>query len=190
MDKSTRVNFTVEIMMKKGRKKIKIVESDSYIEVVEVSLAVKIQIVYEDTNAITGVEPNLKLGQIYPMLVERKVPKASLGDLALYENILRSGLTKIATRLDIFPCAEIIGWMLPKIDPVGMIINDEEGKPVASFTPTFILAAYSLPKKEISVTIEWVRSMKFDYTATTKMMVVEGKTFKHKQSGEYETAHL
>ena len=26
--------------------------------------------------------------------------------------------------------------------------------------------------------------------ATTKMMVAEGKTFWHKQSGEYETAHL
>ena len=40
-------------MMKKGRKKIKIVESDSYIEVVEVSLAVKIEIVYEDTKVTT-----------------------------------------------------------------------------------------------------------------------------------------
>ena len=108
----------------------------------------------------------------------------------MYENILRSGLTKIATRLDIFPCAEIIGWMLPKIDPVGMIINDEEGNLVAYFMPTFISVAYSLPEKEISVTTEWVRSLKFDYIATTKMMVAEGKTFRHKHSKEYETAHL
>ena len=32
--------------------------------------------------------------------------------------------------------------------------------------------------------------MKFDYTTTTKMMVAEGKTFRHKQSGEYETSDL
>ena len=133
---------------------------------------------YEDTKVITGAEPELKWGQIYPMLVERKVPKDGLGDLALYENILRSGLTKISTRPNIFPCAEIIGWMLPKIDIVGMIINGVDGNLVASFAPAFISATYSLPKKEINVTREWVKSLKFDYTATTKMMVAKGKTFR------------
>ena len=120
------------------------------------------------------------------MLVEGKVPKTGLGDLALYENILRSGITKIATRPEIFPCAEVTGWMLPKIDTVGMMINDEEGNAVGSFTPAFISAAYSLLEKEISVTTEWVKILKFDYIATTKMVVAEGKTFRHKQSGEYE----
>ena len=124
------------------------------------------------------------------MLVERKVPEAGLEDLALYGNILRFGITKIATRSEIFPYAEVIGWMLPKIDTIGLMINDEEGKPIASFAPAFISVAYSLPEKEISVTTEWVRSMNFDYKATSKMMVAEGKTFRHKQSGEYETAHL
>ena len=93
---------------------------------------------------------------------------------------MRSGLTKIATRPEIFPCAEVIGWMLPKIDTVGMMINDEEGKLVASFAPAFISTAYSLPKTEISVTTEWVKSLKFDYIATTKMMVAKGNTFRHK----------
>ena len=70
------------------------------------------------------------------------------------------------------------------------MINDEEGNHVASFAPAFISTAYSLPKIEISVTTKWVRNQKFDYTATTKIMVVEGKTFRHKQSREYETSHL
>ena len=70
--------------------------------------------------------------------------------------------------------------MFPKIDTLGMIINDEEGKPVASFAPAFISAAYSLPKKEISVTMEWVKGLKFDYTTTAKMMVAKGNTFRHK----------
>ena len=81
------------------------------------------------------------------MLVERKVPEAGLGDLDLYENILRSRITKITTRPKIFHCVEVIGWMFPKIDIVGMIINDEEGKYVASFMPAFISTAYNLPKK-------------------------------------------
>ena len=114
------------------------------------------------------------------MLVERKVLEAGLGDLALYENILSSGITIIEKRQEIFPCAEVIGWMLPKIDIVGMMINDEKVKPVAYFAPAFILAAYSLPEKEISVTTKWVKILKFDNTFIAKMVVAEGKTFIHK----------
>ena len=32
--------------------------------------------------------------------------------------------------------------------------------------------------------------MNFAYTTTTKMMVAEGNTFRHKQSGEYQMNHL
>ena len=35
-----------------------------------------------------------------------------------------------------------------------------------------------------------VKSSKLNYVTTTKMMVVEGKNFRHKQSGEYDTTHL
>ena len=50
------------------------------------------------------------------MMVDKKVPEYGLGDRALYENILRSGLTKIATRPEVFPYAKFIGWLFLKID--------------------------------------------------------------------------
>ena len=153
-------------MTKKGRKKLRISESDSDIDVAEVLPAVKVKIVYEDTKVVIGVEPKLKWGQIYLMMVDKKVPEAGFGDLALYENILRSRLTKIATRPEVFPCAEVIEWLFPKLDTVGMIINDEERKPITSFAPTFISKAYSLPEVEISVRTEWVKSLMFDSTTT------------------------
>ena len=73
---------------------------------------------------------------------------------------------------------------------VGMIINDEEGNSIASFTPAFISKAYSLLEVEIRVTTDWVKSLKFYYTTTVKGMMIEGNIFKHKQSGEYEIANL
>ena len=63
---------------------------------------------------------------------------------------------------------------------MGMMINDEKGQPVAYFAPVFILVAYSLPEKEVSVTMKWVLSLKFDYKMNPKKMVVERKTFRHK----------
>ena len=66
--------FTVETMPKKGRKKLKITESDSDTDIVEVPLAIKVEILYEDTKAVTGVELDLKWGQIYPMMFDKKMP--------------------------------------------------------------------------------------------------------------------
>ena len=48
----------------------------------------------------------------------------------------------------------------------------------------------TFPKNKISVTTEWVKRLKLYYATTAKMMMVEGKKFRHKQSGKYETTHL
>ena len=93
------------------------------------------------------------------MLVERKVLEAGLEDLALYNNILRSRITKVATRPEIFPYAEVIGWMLPRIDITGMMMKDAANKGFASFALAFLSAAYNFPEKEVSMTTEWVKSL-------------------------------
>ena len=98
-------------MMKKGKKKDRIVDNDSY---AEIPLIPRVEIIYEDTNSVTGAESKFKWGQIYHILIEKKFPKVGLEDLALYDNILRSGITKVSTRPDIFPCTEVIRWILPK----------------------------------------------------------------------------
>ena len=69
-------------------------------------------------------------------------------------------------------------------------MNDTQNKYFTSFTPTFLSTAYSLPEKEVSVTTKWVKGLKFDYTAKARMMMIDGKIFRNKQSREYETAHL
>ena len=91
-----------DIMTKKGKKKAKIVDSNSD---VEISPTPRVEIIYEDTKTVTGAEPEFKWGQIYHMLVEKKVPEAGLEDLALNDNILRFGITKVCTRPEVFPCA-------------------------------------------------------------------------------------
>ena len=95
-------------MMKKGKKKAKIFDYDLDAKVVEVEPAPRIEIIHEDTKAVTGAEPKFKCGQIYHLLVENKVPEAGLEGLALYDNVLRSRITKVTTKPEFFPCAEFI----------------------------------------------------------------------------------
>ena len=136
-------------MTKRGKKKAEIVDYDSDAEVVEVAPVLRVEIIYEDTKAVTGVEPEFKWGHIYHFLVEMKVPEAGLEDLALYDNMLRSSITKVTTRPEIFPCVEVIRWILPRIDTTRML-NDVENKGFASIEPTFLLVAYNLPENELA----------------------------------------
>ena len=53
-------------MMNKGKKKAKIVDYDSD---AESSPSPRVEIIYEDTNSVTGAESEFKWGQIYHMLV-------------------------------------------------------------------------------------------------------------------------
>ena len=139
-------------MTKKGKKKPKIVEYESDTEMAEVVPMTRVEIIYEDTKVVTRAETKFKWSQLFHMMVEKKVLEAGLEELVLYENILRSGIIKVATRPKTLPCEKFIGWILPKIDTTGMIINAEENKGVEYFAPAFISIAYSLLEKENSVT--------------------------------------
>ena len=100
-----------ENMTNKGKQKAKIIDYDLD---AEISPTPRVEIIYEDTKSITGAEPEFKWGEIYHMLVEKKVPEAGLEDLALNDNILRFGITKVSTRIEMFPCIEVIDGFFPK----------------------------------------------------------------------------
>ena len=83
----SQAQLILDIMTKKGKKKPKIVEYNSNSEMAEAMPMKKVEIIYEDTKAITGVELEFKWGQMFHMLVEKKVLEEGLEYLALYENI-------------------------------------------------------------------------------------------------------
>ena len=86
-------------MPKKGKKKAKTAKEQSDLEIM-----LRIEIIYENTKSISGAEPEFKWGQIYPMNKDQKVIDVGLEDILLYENILSSGITKVSTRPELFPC--------------------------------------------------------------------------------------
>ena len=65
---------------------------------------------------------------------------------------MRSCIMKVATCPKIFPCAEVISWILPQPNTGTMIMSNIKGKYFASFTPTYIAKICNLPASEISMT--------------------------------------
>ena len=104
-------------MSKRQKKKAPIVEEQSEVEIVT-----RVEYTYEDTKCIVGVEPEYQWGEIYRLITRREVPDIGFEEETIYANIERSSLMKIATRPELFPCSEVIGWILPKADVTTIIL--------------------------------------------------------------------
>ena len=68
------------------------------------------------------MEPEYKWREIYRLISHHEVPDTGFEEETIYANIERYSLMKIATRPEIFPCSEVIGWILPRADVTTMIL--------------------------------------------------------------------
>ena len=98
------------------------VEEQSAIEVVT-----QTEYIYEDTQCISGVEPEYKWGDTYRLISHKKVLDMGLEEEPIYANIEKSTIMKVATRPELFPCSEVIRWILPHTNTATMLIGNVEG---------------------------------------------------------------
>ena len=105
----------------------------------------KVEYIYEDTKATTGVEPDYKWGEIYRMIANQNVPDAGFEELTIYANIEKSTLMKVATRPELFPCSEVIGWILPMADVTMTILENTAKQGYAAYIHAYVSMAYHLP---------------------------------------------
>ena len=57
------------------------------------------------------------------MISNQNVPDARFEELTMYANIEKSALMKVAMRPELFPCSEVIDWILPRADVTKMILE-------------------------------------------------------------------
>ena len=107
-------------MPKNGsKKKEKASEEDLDVEII-----FRTEIKFENTKDIIGVAPEFKWGGLYQMIRDHNISDACLEEMIIYKNIRKSGITKAATRLELFPCSEVIGWIFPRqIPPRGLSLT-------------------------------------------------------------------
>ena len=108
-------------MSKRQKKKAPVIEDEPEVEVVT-----KKEYIYKDTMCIYGVEPEYQWGEIYRLITRKEVLDMGLEEESIYANIEISSLMKIATRPELFPCSEVIGWILPRADVTTMILENVE----------------------------------------------------------------
>ena len=79
------------------------------------------------------------------MIANQNVPDVGFKELTIYANIEKSALMKVATRPELFPCSEVIGWIPPRIDVTTMILENTNKQGYATYNPAYVTMAYHLP---------------------------------------------
>ena len=97
---------------------------------------------------------------------------------------------KIATRPELFPCSKVSGWILPREDVTTMILANVDKQGYATYSPGYVSLAYHLPEAQVYLTEDWLKTINLDLVKTLKRMLVPGKNFRTRPSGEYDTATL
>ena len=101
----------------------------------EVEIVTRVEYTYEDTKCIVGIELKYKWGEVYRLITRRKVHDIGFEEETIYANIERSALMKIATRPELFPCLEVIEWILPREDVTTMILENFDKQGYAAYSP-------------------------------------------------------
>ena len=172
-------------MSKRQKKKAPVVE-----EVPQAEAETKTEYIYGDTQCVSGVEPEYQWGDVYRLITRREVPDMGLEEEPIYANIEISALMKVATRPELFPCPEVIGWILPRVDVSTMILKDVNDQGYAAYSPGYVALAYHLPEPEVFVSDDWLSNIKMDLIETMKRMMLTGKLFRPRATNEYDTASL
>ena len=113
-----------------------------------------------------------------------------LEEEGIYANIERSSLMKIATRPELFPCSEVIGWILPRADVTTMILENVDKQGYAAYSPGYVALAYHLPEAQVFLSDDWLKNIRMDLVETLKRMLLLGRNFRIRPTGEYDTASL
>ena len=97
---------------------------------------------------------------------------------------------KIATRPELFPCSEVIGWILPWADVTTMILENADKQGYVAYSPGYVALAYHLPEAQVFLSDDWLRNIRMDLVETLKRMLLSGRHFRTRPTGEYDTASL
>ena len=111
------------------------------------------------------------------MIINRRVPDAGLEDLPLYSNRERLAIMKVATCPKLFPCSEVIGWILPRADVTKMIFSNTEGQGYAAYSPSYVTQAYKLPMPQNYLAEGWLKDLNLNILENVKRMMVPEKKF-------------
>jgi hypothetical protein len=107
-------------------------------------------------------------------------------------NIHRDYLHMVASRTPVFPCIELLKWLIDHTDAHKCLINDDNGGCVGVFLPSEVQSYYKLRESEEKLSTDFILSFYASHD-TSKIMASwwrEDKKFTNRTVGWYPTTNL
>ena len=97
---------------------------------------------------------------------------------------------KVATRPELFPCSDVMRWILPHTNSNTMLMGNVEGQGYATFSPGYVALAYHLPEPQVFLSNDWLENLRMDLVETLRRMLLPGNLYRHRATEDYETVSL
>jgi hypothetical protein len=157
--------------------------------------------------AFEDIEPNIGAKTTFPRCEElfKKIKKEEPLEYTLHNdpdtrrldddvlsNICRAYLHMVASQTLVFPCIELLKWLIDHTDVHKCLINDDNGGCVRVFLPSEVESYYKLRESKENMSTNFVLSFYASHD-TRKIMVSwwrEDKKFMNQTLGWYPMANL
>jgi hypothetical protein len=113
-------------------------------------------------------------------------------DDEVFPNIRRSYLHMVASRTPVFPCIELLKWLIDHRDTQKCLINDVNGECVGVFLSVEVQSYYKLRDPKERLNIDFVVNF-YECQNIGRVMASwwrEDKKYTNRTSGGYQTANL
>jgi hypothetical protein len=156
---------------------------------------------FGDTEASTGSKMALPhWGELfnkisreeYPEYIPHSDPDVRALDDEVFPNIRRSYLHMVARRTPIFPCIEVLKWLIDHTDTHKCLINDDNGGCVRVFLPVEVQKYYKLRDPEERLNTDFVVKF-YECHDTSRVMASwwrEDKKYTNRSTGWYGMTNL
>ena len=71
-----------------------------------------------------------------------------------------------------------------------MILENVERQGYAAYSPGYVALAYHLPEAQVFLSDDWLNNIRIDLVETLKKMLLQGKHYRYRPTGDYDTSSL
>jgi hypothetical protein len=128
----------------------------------------------------------------FPEYTPHNDPDTRKLDDEVLPNVRRAYLHMVASQTLVFPCIELLKWLIDHTDTQFFLINDANGECIGVFFPSEVQSYYKLRELEERLSTDFVVSF-YETHDTNKVMASwwrEDKKFTNQTSGWYLTTNL
>lgn len=108
----------------------------------------------------------------------------------MFKNIRKSGIFRVEAHSTVFPCADVIRWILKNVDVNDRYVCNARKDPIASFRPEYLAKCYHIEKGSKKLDNKLLNEFEYTLKGLFPKWYRADRQFKYMPKGGYPTSSL